>query len=331
MKFTRYFATLLLASIITQTSSIHADDDAGARCAAVLKLAGRDENLDLQKNKITQITHDEYCSDKGVKAGVDLSKASRIIDFLTGSNSVDVNVRYQSVDKFCKEAESYNETELFKVGASSLVVREAISSWERCMALNERVRFSVYPQNVPEGLLIEIQRGKDNFSFLGMKVLSSAKLDCTSSIPLYDKGKKTQRVSESSTLKVNDSKILSISCARKPVIEKPGKQYYPPVSFTVSTDRGSMPIHLPGDRSGPEYQSQWLSEQYQLTQRIQTLSNRKARGWIVCSGGPGWQVQDFGRAACPTGTNTDESKDFVWEGGGHGQGWKCSVCSTIDP
>lgn len=199
-------------------------------------------------------------------------------------------------------------------------MREAVASWEKCMLMNQRVNIAITAGAGPEGLLIEMSRGNENFQFQGVDV-HSGDMTCNSSVQLKStNGNSTYTATKNTNVDITDSKILSLTCTRKARQEAPGKFDFPPMAFSVVTDRGSLFLNLPDDKTGADYLSQWTAEKTELNTKINVLNSRQSRSWIACNGGQGVHQQDVNNPSCPANTVTGEARNFIYPGGGKWSG-----------
>jgi hypothetical protein len=336
----RYAASLMFLSVLGVPSvfSQTATTSAYSRCEKVLELTGKDVSVNVQERKIRLEVYENLCNGTSAKEGLDFSlSGSAIIDLVPVEGAATFASRKEKVEKFCKTYDSKTDIDAYNVGLSSTVVRESIGAWERCMNINQSVNIAVTSGPGPEGLLIELTRMKENATFQGIDVHSGA-MNCTATAPLKKiDGSTTYTAAKNTTTLLADGKSVNVSCTRTPKNpDAAGNAYYPPLSFSILTDRGSLFLNLPDNKVGPDYLSQWLSEKAALTSRIGVLSseitalrNRSVDGFAVCSGGPGAAAQDISVPSCPAGTKPAQPFNHIWSGGGSGQGWKCMVCTRI--
>lgn len=222
-------------------------------CSGILRYAGRDEIQEDQDLAIAQSIYRQHCqgsasrSSSSESAGVGAIVSSIPVSFNIGGASTS-----EQLNNFCKTANSQNILSKKTNLRRSIVVREALNTFEDCIKFANRDIF-FEPVIDRTRLVIGIRRGAENAEVLGIHY-NSEELSCT--VPNAE-GTNSTTPATPDTRKILNTISYLISCNRAAKPEQDGALEYPRAEIVIATDRGNFLLAIASDELRPE---RWASE-----------------------------------------------------------------------
>ncbi len=232
-------ATALLTTLNPKRA--HADQSA---CQLVYAAATRNISVSSQKAMANESYFDLYCEKSGAVRSAMLDTG---ISFPIKGIPINVSASgswdQQEMKNFCKigAENKFYRKDTYEFG--STVVTEALSSFNDCVALNNKSLIVTHKENRPSGVTINARRTNtsDRISVNGFN-FSEDHVYCTTRSFSAD-GIEEPVINDKSFIVEGN---FAITCKRLP-IKINGENHYPRTSMTLSTTDGSYNVVLEAD------------------------------------------------------------------------------------
>lgn len=220
-------------------------------CDEVLRLASRDITIESTRANTAKYIYENYCEGKEIRSDISIE----LVDSdLFESFNFGFGDKKESLKQICKTYESNYKEIVERDYSSSIVVREAISAWEKCKLLSNG-GIKINPQILPSSFTIDLARVGDDISVNGVDY-DEEKCECVAIIKDETGKEKTSKVNSSTHYIISNGNSWNIRCRRKPK-KIDGIEYYPETDFLVPTSKGTFTMTLPKNINPPH---NWITE-----------------------------------------------------------------------
>lgn len=307
-------------------------------CDEVLRLASRDVTIQSNRANTAKYIYDSYCKGSQVdnSINIDLVDEDLFENFSFGFGS-----KKEKLEQICKTYESNYKQIVENDIESRIVVREAISSWEKCKALSNS-GIKIRPQILSTQFTVDLARQGDDIVVNGVDY-DTDKCECVAVLKDQEGNETTQTVDSGTKHIINNGKTWNIRCTRK-YTEIDDVKYFPETDFVLPTSKGTFAMTLPKNIN-PKHN--WIksviNEIESLKQNLNTntenldgkiqkidsrISNVEFKKICVsvqgdCGG------SKFANIKAPEGFVYAFDEFNSWKGGPCGQGSKCKIFIKI--
>lgn len=229
--------TIFMIILCFSTFFCYAQFDDG--CDEVLRLASRDVTIKSNRANTAKYIYDNYCEGSKINKSINIEL---IDEDLFETFSFGFGSKKKKLQQICKTYESNYKQIVESDIESRIVVREAISSWEKCKTLSNS-GIKIKPHILPTQFTVDIARQGDDIDVNGVDY-DTEKCDCIAVLKDKKGNETTQKVDAKTMHVINNGKTWNIRCTRK-YTEIDGVKYFPETDFVLPTSKGTFTMTLP--------------------------------------------------------------------------------------
>lgn len=231
--------SLLMPCFGVMTLAAKADDI----CSGITAYMSRDYTNITRKNSVSKNIYDSHCQDSSYKSDSTTTIGlDAVIEAIPVGFDLGVGSSEAKMDSFCKQYKSNENTIINEGFDSSIVVREALKSFNDCVKATRKEIF-FYPQIAKTMIQVDVRRGSPDASVLGV-IYDHSKLSCT--VP-YSDTDKTRVIADSNTTMTLTGNQYPINCERIKSTMSDGTEKYATGELAINTTLATLIIPFEGD------------------------------------------------------------------------------------